>query len=133
MNFKKDSTYKCLKTFNYINGDFKKGYTYKTSKKGYLILNGREILEIYNPENWKDTFLFLHDNKKETVNHPDHYKGNNFEVIDIIHDYGLGFDLGNAVKYILRAGKKDDAVQDFKKAIWYIEHHIKVIQDEKTN
>ena len=55
------------------------------------------------------------------VDHPEHYQGNKFEVIDIIEDYDLGFCLGNAVKYILRAGKKDDIVQDINKAIWYLE------------
>jgi hypothetical protein len=64
------------------------------------------------------------------VDHPQHYKGNKFEVIDIIHDYNLGFNLGNAIKYILRAGKKDDIKQDLKKAIWYIEDHIKQLEKQ---
>lgn len=59
--------------------------------------------------------------KKEMVNHPTHYQGNKFEVIDIIEDYKLDFCLGNAIKYILRAGKKDDIIQDINKAIWYLE------------
>ena len=57
---------------------------------------------------------------KELIDHPQHYKGNKFEVIDIIEDYELGFNLGNAVKYLLRAGKKDSIKQDLEKAIWYI-------------
>jgi hypothetical protein len=61
---------------------------------------------------------------REMVNHPDHYQGNKFEVIDVIEDYELGFSLGNAVKYILRAGKKDARKQDLKKAIWYIQREI---------
>ena len=61
---------------------------------------------------------------KEMVNHPAHYQGNKFEVIDVIEDYELGFSLGNAVKYILRAGKKDARKQDLKKAIWYIQREI---------
>lgn len=65
------------------------------------------------------------DKPKEMVDHPDHYKGHKYEVIDIIHDYELGFDLGNAIKYILRAGKKDEIKQELKKAIWYIESYIK--------
>lgn len=60
----------------------------------------------------------------EKINHPEHYKGNKFEAIDIIDDYQLGFNLGNAVKYILRAGKKGDTAEDLKKAKWYIEHEI---------
>lgn len=61
----------------------------------------------------------------DMVNHPDHYKGaKGIEVIDVIDAFDLGFSLGNAVKYILRAGKKDNAVQDLKKAMWYIKHEL---------
>jgi hypothetical protein len=67
---------------------------------------------------------------KEMVNHPDHYKGNKFEVIDIIDDYKLSFSMGNAVKYLLRAGKKDNTIQDLKKAVWYIEHEIKTLENK---
>ena len=58
------------------------------------------------------------------VNEPPHYKGKKFECIDVIEDFGLGFHLGNAVKYILRAGKKGDRVGDIRKAIWYLEREI---------
>ncbi len=61
---------------------------------------------------------------KEAVNHPQHYQGNKFEVIDIIEDFKLNFALGNAVKYILRAGKKNDYSEDLKKAIWYLQREI---------
>ncbi len=61
---------------------------------------------------------------KEMVNHPDHYQGNKFEVIDVIEDYNLGFSLGNAIKYILRSDKKGNRKQDLKKAIWYIQREI---------
>jgi hypothetical protein len=61
---------------------------------------------------------------KEMVNHPDHYQGNKMEVIDIIEDYSLGFSLGNAVKYILRADKKGNKKQDLQKAIWYLEREL---------
>ena len=61
---------------------------------------------------------------REMINHPDHYQGNKFEVIDVIEDYDLGFSLGNAIKYILRADNKDNRKQDLKKAIWYIQREI---------
>lgn len=67
----------------------------------------------------------------EKINHPEHYKGNKYEAIDIIDDYQLGFNLGNAVKYILRAGKKGDAAEDLKKATWYIEHEICKLMNEQ--
>ena len=62
--------------------------------------------------------------KKEMVNHPEHYKGNKFEVIEIIEDYNLGFNLGNAVKYILRCEKKGKKTEDLNKAIWYLNREI---------
>ena len=71
----------------------------------------------------------MSDNKKEAVNHPDHYKEGGFEVIDIINAYSHvrgSFALGNAVKYILRAGKKDPSkyIEDLKKAIWYLQNEV---------
>ena len=62
----------------------------------------------------------------DPVNHPSHYTDGKIEVIDFIEDKKLGFHLGNAVKYIARAGKKDPAktVEDLEKAIWYIKRYI---------
>lgn len=61
---------------------------------------------------------------------PSHYKDGKIEVIDYIEDKNLGFCLGNAVKYISRAGKKDKLkeVEDLKKAIWYIERRINELE-----
>jgi hypothetical protein len=60
----------------------------------------------------------------ETINHPSHYQGQRFEVIDIIEDFKLCFNLGNAIKYILRAGKKGLFTEDLKKSIWYLQREI---------
>lgn len=62
----------------------------------------------------------------DSVNHPQHYTDGKIEVIEYIEDKKLDFCLGNAVKYISRAGKKDKNkfVEDLKKAIWYIERRI---------
>lgn len=60
---------------------------------------------------------------QEMVNHPKHYQGCKFEAIDIIESYNLGFCLGNAIKYLLRAGKKDNINQEIRKAIWYIQRY----------
>jgi len=62
--------------------------------------------------------------KKEMVDHPDHYQSNKFEVIDIIEDFDLGFHLGNVIKYVLRAGKKDAVKQELEKARWYLDRYI---------
>ena len=71
----------------------------------------------------------VHDN----VNHPDHYNHGKIEVIDFIEDQHLGFHLGNAVKYISRAGRKDPArtVEDLRKAVWYINRHIQRLDGEE--
>ena len=60
------------------------------------------------------------------VSHPAHYTTGSIEVIDFIEDQRLPYHLGNALKYICRAGKKDPAkeVEDLRKAIWYLERYI---------
>lgn len=59
----------------------------------------------------------------EKVNHPNHYGGDTkYEAIKLIEDWGLGFSLGNALKYIVRAGRKDSAISDLEKAAWYLQH-----------
>lgn len=62
----------------------------------------------------------------DKVNHPSHYTDGKIEVIDYIEDKGFGYHLGNAVKYISRAGKKDPDkyVEDLEKAKWYIGREI---------
>lgn len=67
----------------------------------------------------------------EYVNNPKHYGGadNTYEAIKVIEAWELGFNLGNAVKYIARAGKKDAAkgIEDLQKAEWYIRRQIENI------
>lgn len=64
----------------------------------------------------------------DSVNHPQHYGGadNIYEAIKVIAAWGLNFALGNTVKYIARAGKKDAAklVEDLEKAEWYLGWYI---------
>ncbi len=71
----------------------------------------------------------------EAVDHPAHYGGDTvYEVIKVLRAWGLdgSFELGNAVKYIARAGKKDAAklVEDLKKARWYLDSKIQEIEQE---
>ncbi len=60
------------------------------------------------------------------VEHPAHYGGadNPYEAIKVIEAWGLGFCLGNTIKYIARAGKKDATIQELKKARWYLDREI---------
>ena len=64
----------------------------------------------------------------ESVNHPSHYNLGKIEVIDAIEDWQLDFHLGNAVKYIARAGRKDPAKtkEDLQKAIWYLQRRLEM-------
>jgi hypothetical protein len=74
---------------------------------------------------------------KEMVNHPNHYGGedNIYEAIKVIDAWELGFSLGNTVKYISRAGKKnsDKELEDLKKTKWYLDHHIKNLETKLNN
>lgn len=68
----------------------------------------------------------------EKVNHPNHYNKGGIEAIDVIEAWGLGFCLGNTVKYISRAGEKaetgmtieEKTLEDLKKASWYLTREI---------
>ena len=65
------------------------------------------------------------ETKPDLVNHPPHYRDGGIEVIDFIEAKDLNFRLGNAIKYISRAGKKaSDPVQDLEKAVWYLKREI---------
>lgn len=79
----------------------------------------------------------------DKVNHPSHYtwlkEKCGIEVIDIIRH--LDLNTGNAIKYLLRAGRKSEegmtdtekTIQDLKKAIWYINDKIKMLEADATN
>jgi len=60
----------------------------------------------------------------DPVNHPPHYKVGGIETIDFIEAKGLGYNLGNVVKYLTRADHKGNKVQDLEKARWYLEREI---------
>jgi len=68
--------------------------------------------------------------KADPVNHPKHYTSHpsGVECIDITEH--MGFNLGNAMKYIWRADLKNDAIEDLQKAKWYIEREISLRQRE---
>jgi hypothetical protein len=69
------------------------------------------------------------------VDHPDHYGGkdNPYEAIKVVEAWGLDFCLGNAAKYISRAGQKDPTkeVEDLEKASWYIRRRIRQLNGEE--
>ena len=70
-------------------------------------------------EQWAKAFA------PDPVNHPAHYGGDaTYETIKVIEAWGLGFSLGNCVKYLSRAGKKGPVLEDLRKARFYLDREI---------
>ena len=61
----------------------------------------------------------------DNVNSPNHYNVGDIEVIDFIDSWGLNFNLGNVIKYVVRSDYKGNKIEDLHKAIYYIEREIK--------
>lgn len=81
-----------------------------------------------------DTIPEIEDDQSDMVNHPAHYGGadNPYEAIKVINAWELNFNLGSAVKYIARAGKKDPSkeLEDLKKAAFYINYQVTLLERE---
>ena len=84
------------------------------------------------------------NNINDPVTHPSHYTSGKIEVIDFITDQKLDFCLGNVVKYISRAGKKegdenknqtieDKTIEDLKKARFYLDYKIKMLERSRSD
>ena len=70
---------------------------------------------------------------EEAVDNPAHYCYSKYEPKDVIRGWGLNFNLGSAVKYIARAGRKDDIIQDLEKAKKFLEFEIEALKEEREN
>ena len=85
-------------------------------------------------EKLSETFVKLASS--ENVNHPHHYGGDTqYEVIKVLEAWDLDFHLGNVVKYVARAGKKDKSkeIQDLEKALWYLKRKIELLKGENND
>lgn len=73
--------------------------------------------------------------QNDPVNHPSHYTSGKIEVIDFIEDQKLPYHLGNVIKYICRAGKKDPTktLEDLEKAQWYLDRYICWLEEQKMD
>ena len=61
-----------------------------------------------------------------------HYEnGQGYDIIDVCKDYSLNFNRGNVYKYIARAGKKQDELQDLRKALDYLQREIAYLEDKQ--
>ncbi len=73
----------------------------------------------------------------KAVDHPSYYGGDNnpYEAIKVIEAWDLGFCLGNTVKYISRAGKKnpEKEIEDLEKAAWYLNRHIEGLKKNRSS
>lgn len=89
----------------------------------------------WNNRNWSyEVDLELYEEPKEVINHPKHYNGDSlYETIKVIDAWQLNFNLGNCIKYISRADKKDSIIQDLKKAKWYLEREITKLENADKN
>jgi hypothetical protein len=100
----------------------------------YSVTYGGNVTEKFEDKlsAWKFAYYMIQksDNEKkhteqpDMVNHPKHYNVDGYEVIDIIDAFGLNFNMGNALKYLLRADRKGNKEQDINKAIWYLQREI---------
>lgn len=114
------------------------------SEKDYYVLKSKWRPKLdYGVNYFKSTLLTFFNfkimEKKEMVNHPDHYKfgeNNQYEVVEVCEAWGLDKDayLFNVVKYVARAGKKDinKEVEDLKKAMFYLSRKINNLEKNKV-
>jgi hypothetical protein len=90
---------------------------------------GRRITPATSSTDWEDVTCdecnSLNVKLCEAVNHPSHYTGHPSGVECITVTEHMNFNLGNAMKYIWRADLKDKAIEDLKKAEWYIQRELK--------
>lgn len=68
----------------------------------------------------------------DNINHPKHYNFGSIEPISVIEDWNLGFNLGNAIKYIARAEHKNSKLEDLKKAKWYLDRECNKVESEEN-
>ena len=134
-----NTVFKCIHD-TIINKElaFNRGKFYYSNYDGKSIYGENNKLYNINDFNFNNSFMSI---SNEKVDHPRHYSYLKelcgIEVIDITRH--LDFDLGNAIKYILRSGHKEESsmtnkekeIEDLQKAVWYLNDKIKMLENEK--
>lgn len=109
--------------------DYTQLYEVKVTKDSPTTGEGTRVGAIFRLGNLER----IYTTRDAAVEHPDYYGGGNnpYEVIKVIEAWGLGFVLGNVVKYVARAGKKpgNSELQDLKKARDYINKRIEKLEE----
>lgn len=72
------------------------------------------------------------DKDHSVINHPQHYTMGKYEVIDVIEDWKLPYHLGNVIKYVARSPYKGRQLDDLKKARWYLDRYIQLLEPAVT-
>lgn len=140
IEFKAGNYYLCTKDY-IINKQlaFKRKHLYLCKEDGVLEGCNKELYHLDNVD-FKEDIFRIRFKMEDNVNHPPHYTWLKdkcgIEVIDITRH--MDFCLGNSIKYILRAGHKQEVsmsnkekeIEDLKKAIFYINDRIKQLGGE---
>lgn len=143
IEFKAGNYYLCTKDYIFNKQlAFKRNNLYLCKEDGVLEGCNKELYHLGNVD-FKEDMFRIRFKMEDNVNHPPHYTWLKdkcgIEVIDITRY--MDFCLGNAIKYILRAGLKQEAsmsdkekeIEDLKKAIWYINDRINQLEKENGN
>ena len=73
--------------------------------------------------------LMFEIEEKEMVDHPSHYN-QGIETIEYIESWSMNFNTGNVIKYVTRAGYKNNQLEDMKKAMWYLQREIDRLENK---
>lgn len=134
---------KCIKDVVMHSDDrveFTKGRVYLLNGDKAINDSGNEhiIFDFDDKEFFREYFTFNIGEPKlnyvecnEVLKKPKHYDSNkDYDIIDVCKDYSLNFNRGNILKYVVRAGKKDDELKDLKKALDYLQREIDYLENE---
>ena len=66
-----------------------------------------------------------------TIEKPNYYQSTSIDVVDLCKLYDINFNKGNVIKYVCRAGKKDNEIQDLKKAVEYLQREIEHLKNQQ--
>jgi hypothetical protein len=118
------------------NEKYRRHFQKFIDNKIYVCHSGKTTYTMKSIENvpiisiWDNAALYEETRMNDIINNPSHYTFGKYEVIEVINDWGLNYNKGNAVKYIARAGRKhkDTEIEDLKKAVFYLNYEIKRLE-----